>query len=264
MFVPEGYLPLHYIKEVCGYIARESYPPIPLDDKGDDGFAFANVKPDPRSVLYSHLIFDRFVSRYCEDFFVFQYPNLLLRAPDELFFTDRIYDGPCPQDIEEAEAGLEHVRTNVEISFLTSDLRVDVSLAGRAKELAQFYGLGRFIEDARLVNGAVLCWRSELKRVELSAALNEFRDEIYWAGNHPDFPPLVDSTLPKLIEASIKPARGRPNKKRIVAQIYNSIFPDGHEAAGKTWKEARIEVEHKLGASIADDTLKRGLKDVQK
>lgn len=52
---------------------------------------------------------------------------------------------------------------------------------------------------------------------------------------------------------------GRPNKGCAAAEVYRNLFPQGHTAANKSWKEAASEVGKQTGESITVDTLKRGL-----
>lgn len=231
MFVPEGYVPLLFVKHACCDIANERFPPVPSDDA--DSF-FKTAERDPRAVLYSELILRRFIEHYCEELFVFQYPSTLLRAPAEIFFEDRIYDGPCPKDINQAQSGIEHLRAS-EIRFFNDEVRIDADFDDGKKPLLRFYGLERFVEDAKALHGAILCWKSCAKLKELTAILGRFRDQEYWLGLHPDYPC-----------SESEPEKGARDGGLWNAYIcFQEQYPNGKEAANATW----AEVERTVGYS---------------
>lgn len=55
---------------------------------------------------------------------------------------------------------------------------------------------------------------------------------------------------------------GRPRKQEIMAECYNTHFPDGH--AGYSWKKVLNEIEAHSGIRGSVETLKRGLKNDEK
>lgn len=57
-------------------------------------------------------------------------------------------------------------------------------------------------------------------------------------------------------------AVGRPKKRDQAAVAYREMFPDGHEAAGLTWKVVLRKLEDKHGLSVSEATLKRGLAEL--
>ncbi len=134
-------------------------------------------------------------------------------------------------------------RKNGDINFLANFTSMDEMDA---------YRLAEFVRN---VSESVVCWPA----FPDSNDIRDFLDGLGWdekisaklndvLGGETDSP----TTGEKLM-------RGRPDKKAAAAKVYFDIFPDGHEACGKTWKQALQEVESRLGRSVSEVTLKRGV-----
>ncbi|WP_417586348.1 hypothetical protein [Pararhodobacter oceanensis] len=261
MFVPEGYMPLIDVKYACRSIARERYSNnTPVDDLAsidwDALFGFSDVPPkeiDPRQALYARLLLDRFIGHFLEEIYVFQYPNILLRAAPEIFYSELLYDGPCPDDKDEARSAMEHLGKN-RLNLVSEAMRFDLNIGEDTLRIAT-EALGKeFVETAMPVSGAVLCWRTETLQSELENILCKFHDEQYWLGVHPDFP-AEDVTE---LEDAATPRGGRPEKVGKVAAAYRTLFPNGH--GDKTRKQIAKQLRIETGISFGLDTLDRALK----
>lgn len=214
MFAPDGYVPLSEITDVCWSIAEDKFPRLdPWDASG----------ADIRARVYSELLFSRFVEEHINEMWVFQYPNLTLRAWPGAFNRTKMYHGPCPIDPAEAEEVWEHLRTGPRL-FLTKAMRVNANIPGNEIDL---WGLEETVEAAKPLQGALACWKPADWPSDLERAVWPFRDEEYFR-DHPHFRHLV----------------GLPTDSaglRAAWEAFNNICPEGKDASGLTWKEIQAK-----------------------
>lgn len=105
------------------------------------------------------------------------------------------------------------------------------------------------------ITGFVICWKQ-------FPSPEEYRSFLDCISVNDAFAKALDKTVnspKKPIKRSKKASVGRPAKKDHIAKVYERIFPTGHEAVGKTWKEAVIAVEEQVGQRVVEITLKRGV-----
>lgn len=161
MFAPDGYVPLSEINDVFWNIAEDKFPrPDPWDIFG----------ADIRARVYSELLFSRFVEEHMNEMWVFQYPNLTLRAWPGAFNRTNIYRGPCPTDSAEAEDVWEHLKTGPRL-FLTKSMRVNANISG---DVIDLWGLEEAVEAAKPLQGALACWKPADRPSDLERAVYLF------------------------------------------------------------------------------------------
>jgi len=118
----------------------------------------------------------------------------------------------------------------------------------------------RLIDLAMRLTGFVVCWQNFPDEVETRNFLSylevddTFAQAIDWA-----FGRAVEAKG-AVIQRSKKPI-GRPSKKGFARDAYWTIFPEGHESAGKVWKEAHQAVEDAVDVSVDISTLKRAVRE---
>lgn len=218
MFAPDGFVPLSEITKACWNIAEDRFP------RADPWDVFG---ADIRARLYAELLFSRFVAGHINEMWVFQYPNLTLRAWPAVFGRTRTYEGPCPMDPKEAESEWEHLEKGPRL-FLTKAMRVNADVA---RDEIDVWELEETIEAVKPLHGALACWKPADAPSDLERAVWPFRDEEYFRG-HPHFRHLV----------------GQPKGSagiRATWEAFKEICPDGKDASGLTWSE----IEAKTGYS---------------
>ncbi|MEL7284959.1 MAG: hypothetical protein AAGJ68_10620 [Pseudomonadota bacterium] len=116
------------------------------------------------------------------------------------------------------------------------------------------------IATAKRLKGFVVCWQKVPDKTEIRNFLSylEVDDSFVSALNH-SYGPAMEPQHEQL-QTKNRPV-GRPSKKPEVRAAYWQCFPQGHERAGKVWKEVHHEVEKVLGTPIAISTLKRAVRD---
>lgn len=113
----------------------------------------------------------------------------------------------------------------------------------------------KVLSFVREIAGFVVCWPALPEREEV----RQFLECVAW---DPRVAPAVNETFGHLTtsqDASTKRRPGRPRKRGDAADVYRELFPEGHEANGKAWKDAAREVGGKLKRTVSVSTLKRSL-----
>ena len=162
MFYPDGVIPLNTIHETCRNIAWDRFP-------GN----VSNFEIDPRYTLYSELIFSRFLEVQGGELWVFKSPDILLRASSVILFRTRFYEGPCPENIEDAERALEHLSSGPRL-FLTNSMRVNANVSDKD---AQMHGLEEEVNEMKAFQGALICWKGDELPIDLEKFLVRFVDQ---------------------------------------------------------------------------------------
>lgn len=215
MFAPDGFVPLSEIFDACWNIAEDKFPrpENPVEEPG----------ADIRAKVYSELLFSRFIQGHINEMWVFQYPNLTLRAWPGVFERTRAHYGPCPTDPAEAEDVWEFLKSGSRL-YLTKGMRVNVNIP---QDDIDVWQLEETIEAARPLQGALACWKPADWPTDVERAVWPFRDEGYFR-DHPYFRHRVG--LP--VEAG---------GLRAAFAAFNKICPDGKDASGLTWKEIQAK-----------------------
>jgi hypothetical protein len=87
--------------------------------------------------------------------------------PSVILFRTRIYEGPCPENIEDAERALEHLNSGPRL-FLTSSMRVNANVSDKD---AQMYGLEEEVNEMKAFQGALICWKGDELPIDLEKFL---------------------------------------------------------------------------------------------
>ncbi len=118
----------------------------------------------------------------------------------------------------------------------------------------------KLVAAAKRLEGFVVCWEDVPDEKEIRNFLSylEADDSFISALDH-SYGPAVEPKHEQL-QTKRSPV-GRPPKKPEARAAYWQCFPQGHETAGKVWKEVHQEVEMVLGTPIAISTLKRAVRD---
>lgn len=118
----------------------------------------------------------------------------------------------------------------------------------------------KLMDLAKRLTGFVVCWEDVPDEVEFRNFLSylEVDDTFIRALDHA-FGPATEAEKP--VSKESKRPIGRPLKKDLARRAYWSMFPDGHEKAGKVWKEAHQAVDDALDITIDITTLKRAVRD---
>jgi hypothetical protein len=106
------------------------------------------------------------------------------------------------------------------------------------------------------VSGFVVCWPAFPDDQEY----RRFLDCITWDETILNAVNEVFGPTSRSSEADTTKKIGRPSMRSKVAALYNELFPQGHEASGKTWKDALRQVNSRLTRPISEDTLKRSVR----
>lgn len=120
----------------------------------------------------------------------------------------------------------------------------------------------RLIDLAKQLTGFVICWEDLPDDCE-------FRNFLSYLEVDESFTRALDYSFGAAIEAKKHegtiPRRpvGRPSKQAMAREAYWSCFPDGHESAGKSWKEAHLEIEAHSDLKVDIATLKRAVRDTR-
>lgn len=120
----------------------------------------------------------------------------------------------------------------------------------------------KLMDLAARLTGFVVCWEHIPDEAEFRNFLSylEVSDTFVRALDHA-FGPATEAE--KSVIKETKRPIGRPSKKDSARRAYWSLFPDGHEKAGKVWKEAHQAVDDTLGITVDISTLKRAVREGQ-
>lgn len=118
----------------------------------------------------------------------------------------------------------------------------------------------KFIDLATQLTGFVVCWEDVPDQAEFRNFLSYLEvNDIFIRALDDAFGPATEADKPMIKEP--KRPIGRPSKRGSVRRAYWSLFPDGHEKAGKVWKEVHQAVDEALGFTIDITTLKRAIRE---
>lgn len=218
MFFPDGFVPLFQVYSICHLAARDRF----RGGEIDDGLAHPL---DPCVNLYTELLFFRFFESRSEELWAFKIPNVLLRVDPFLFFQARIFDGPCPLDPAEAESALAYITPRL---FVSKGMRVTCKVP---QEAVDEFALGEAVDEARQMDGALLCWKAPQDMTDLEREIGRYLDHIYWKG-----------------AAGVDVGNGGNKPNGGIKEAYESfvkVCPHGKNASGLTWQE----IERKTGWS---------------
>lgn len=183
------------------------------------------------------------------------------------FFENWYYDWPLQQDPQYhslfsycAEKDFDVLSIFDRFAFINFDSGEICEKNGSRKFLTDTMCLDeRFLYVVepliQRIKGFVICWKH-------FPSPEEYRSFLDCISVNDAFVKALDKTVnsPKtIIKGRKKASVGRPAKKDQIAKVYEIIFPMGHEAVGKTWKDAVIAVEEKVGHRVVEITLKRGV-----
>lgn len=219
MFHPDGLIPLIEIRQICNNISWDRFPTKSTAEYDDP--------PDPRYEVYSELIFSRFLEANDDKLWVFKYPDIILRASMDILFQYKVYDGPCPEEVDEASSVLAHIRGGPRI-FLTDGMRVNSSIP---MEDIQTWHLQELVDDAERLQGGLVCWKPNEWPVDPEREVARFTDHVHWKGHAVYGQKFISD-------------EGRSG----LLQTYNDfklVCPNGKMASGLTW----LEIQEKTGWS---------------
>lgn len=183
------------------------------------------------------------------------------------FFENWYYEWPLQQDPQYhslfsycAKEDFDVLSIFDRFAFINIDSGEICEKNGTRRFLTDTLGLDKrflYVVEALIqrVKGFVICWKQ-------FPSPEEYRSFLDCIAVNDSFSKALDKTVnspKKVINGSKKASVGRPAKKDQIAKAYGRIFPMGHEAAGKTWKEAVIAVEEQVGQKVVEITLKRGV-----
>lgn len=118
----------------------------------------------------------------------------------------------------------------------------------------------RLIDLAKRLTGFVVCWEDLPDQSEFRNFLSYLEvDETFARVLDYRFGPATEAKKPGI--TAPKRAVGRPSKQAMARDAYWACFPDGHQSAGKSWKEAHLAVEADSEVKIDIATLKRAVRD---
>lgn len=118
----------------------------------------------------------------------------------------------------------------------------------------------RLIELAKRLTGFVICWEDLPDESEFRNFLSYLEvDETFTRALDHGFGPANEAKKPEIITS--KRSIGRPSKQAMARSAYWACFPDGHESAGKTWKEAHLAIESDSDVRVDIATLKRAVRN---
>jgi hypothetical protein len=118
----------------------------------------------------------------------------------------------------------------------------------------------KLIDLATQLAGFVVCWEDVPNEAEFRNFLSYLEvNDTFIRALDDAFGPATEAEKP-MINESKRPI-GRPSKKGSARRAYWSLFPDGHEKAGKVWKEVHQAVDDALGYTVDITTLKRAVRE---
>lgn len=118
----------------------------------------------------------------------------------------------------------------------------------------------RLIDLAKQLTGFVICWEDLPDESEFRNFLSYLEvDETFTRALDHRFGPATEAKKPEV--TTPKRSVGRPSKQAIARSAYWAHFPDGHESAGKTWKEAHLAIESDSEVRVDITTLKRAVRN---
>lgn len=118
----------------------------------------------------------------------------------------------------------------------------------------------KVLSFVREVSGFVVCWSAIPEREDI----RQFLECVAWDDR---VATVVDDCFGVLTTSPVATMRrraGRPRKQGDAAESYRELFPEGHEAQGKAWKDAAREVGERLKRTVSVSTLKRSLVEVRR
>jgi hypothetical protein len=150
-------------------------------------------------------------------------------------------------------------------SFIDGETGCMRSKNGAASYLVNGLGLDEAsaayaIETATRLKGYIICWDDFPDNQEFRTFMSciEVDDVFSRALNF-----VFEEAVPSGSSDEDRRKIGRPRKREDVARCYLSIFGDGHEALGLSWKEAEKAVSEKFGRTVTRATLVRGLRELR-
>ena len=113
----------------------------------------------------------------------------------------------------------------------------------------------KVLEIAKKLTGYVVCWPDMPDQQEMRRFFRNIEvDDTFSVALDYHF-----DNMKRNEDAGDKRPAGRPSRRAEAARIYRSAFPEGHDKAGKSWKEALSIVNSALRGPISEDTLKRAV-----
>ena len=117
----------------------------------------------------------------------------------------------------------------------------------------------KLVSVAKRLKDFVVCWEDVPDETELRNFLSYLEiDDNFVGALDRAYGPAVEPKA-ELAQMQSRPV-GRPSKQADAREAYWKRFPEGHEKAGKVWKEVHSEIEEALGTPIAISTLKRAVR----
>lgn len=114
----------------------------------------------------------------------------------------------------------------------------------------------KIIEMAHKLSGYIVCWPDVPDE-------REFRNFLSYLEVNDTFTAALDKGFGIATEDAQPQEKrpiGRPSKRQAASQEYWNHFPEGHDKAGKTWKEALRSVNTTIDVPVEITTLKRAVR----